>query len=113
MNNLIASFSVSKIFIWSFIKLSSLQKSVLLNNCGVYRFFGDCNGCVKGVSSGIADEIFDWSFGDSKDSIDGFRDVFHKANGGGFSLGTICNMNCCICNMNCFHNGVYYKSFAV
>ena len=63
--------------------------------------------------TGIADEIFDWAFGDSKDSIDGFRGVFDKANGGDFSVGTICNMNCCICNMNCFHNGVYYKSFAV
>ena len=38
--------------------------------------------------SGIADEIFDWAFGDSKDSIDGFRGVFDEANGGGFSVGT-------------------------
>ena len=88
MNNLIASLSVSKIFILSFIKLSSLQKSVSLNNCCVYRFFGDGNASVKGVLSGIADEIFDWAFGDSKDSIDGFRGVFDKANGGGFSVGT-------------------------
>ena len=79
MNNLIASFSVSKVFIQSFIKLSSLQKSVSLNNCGVYGFFGDFNGSVK---------IFDGSFGDSKDAVDGSRGVFDKVDGGGFSVGT-------------------------
>ena len=73
MNNLIASFPVSKVFIWSFVKLSSLQKS--LNNCGVCGFFGGFNGSVKGVSSGIADEIFNGSFGDSKDTVDGSRGV--------------------------------------
>ena len=79
MNNLIASFSVSKVFIQSFIKLSSLQKSVSLNNCGVCGFFGDFNGSVK---------IFDGSFGDSKDAVDGSRGVFDKVDGGGFSVGT-------------------------
>ena len=68
--SLIASFSVSKVFILSFIKLSSLQKSVSVNNCGVCEFFGDFNGSVKGVSGDIADEIFDGSFGDSKDTFD-------------------------------------------
>ena len=70
MNNLIDSFSVSKVFIWSFIKLSSPQKSVSLNNCGICGFFGNFNGFVKGVSSGVADEIFDKTFGDSKDTVD-------------------------------------------
>ena len=68
--------------------MSSLQKSVSLNNCGVCGIFGDFNGSVKGVSSGIADEIFDGSFGDSKDTVDGSRGVFDKVNGGGFSVGT-------------------------
>ena len=40
------------------------------------------------VSSGIADEIFDRGSGDSKDTADGFRNCFHKVNGGGFSVGT-------------------------
>ena len=88
MNNLIASFSVYKVFIWSFIKLSSLQKSVSLNNCAVCEFFGDFNGSVKGVSGGIVEEIFDGTFGDSKDPVDGSRGVFDKVNGGGFSVGT-------------------------
>ena len=88
MNNLIASFSVSKVFIQSLIKLSSLQKSVSLNNCGVCRFFGDFNGSVKGVLGGVAYEIFDGSFGDSKDTADGSRGVFDKVDGGGFSVGT-------------------------
>ena len=88
MNNLIASFSASKVFIWSFIKFSSLQKLVSLNNRGVFGFFGDFNGSSKGVSSGIADEIFDGAFGDSKDNVNGFGGVFDKANGGGFSVGT-------------------------
>ena len=57
MNNLIASFSVSKVFIRPFIKLSSLQKSVSLNNCGVCGFFGDFNGSVKGVSCGVAGDF--------------------------------------------------------
>ena len=65
--------------------MSSLQKSVSLNNCGdVCEFSGDFNGSVKGVSSGIADEIFDGAFGDTKDTVDGFRGVFDKSNGGGF-----------------------------
>ena len=88
MNNLIASFSVSKVFIWSFIKFSSLQKSVSLNNCGVFGFFDDFNGSAKGVLSCIAGEIFDWAFGDSKVIADGFKGVFEKANGGGFSVAT-------------------------
>ena len=61
--------------------MSSLQKSVSLNDCGVCGFFGDFNGSVKGVSGGIADEIFDGSFGDSKDTVDGSRCVFDKVNG--------------------------------
>ena len=72
MNNLIASFSVSKVFIQTFIKLSSLQKSVSLNNYGVCGFFGDFNGSVK---------IFDGSFGGSKDTVDGSRGVFDKVDG--------------------------------
>ena len=88
MNNLIALFSVSKIFVSSFIKLSFLQKSVSLNNCGVRGSLGDFKGSVNVVSSGIADEIFGRGFGDSKDTADGFRDCFHKVNGGGFSVGT-------------------------
>ena len=68
--------------------MSSLQKSVSLNICGVCGFFGDFNGSVKGVSSCIVDEIFDGAFGDSKDTVDGFRGVFDKSNGGGFSVGT-------------------------
>ena len=88
MNNLIASFSVSKVFIRSLIKLSSLQKSVSLNGCGICGVFGDFNGSVKGVSSSIADEISDGVFGDFKDTVDGSRGVFDKANRGGVSLGT-------------------------
>ena len=89
MTNLIALFFVSKIFVWSFIKLSFLQKSVSLNNCGVRGSLGDFKGSVNVVSSGIADEIFGRGFGDSKeDTADGFRDCFHKVNGGGFSVGT-------------------------
>ena len=38
--------------------------------------------------SGIADEIFDGIFGDFKDTFDGFRGVFDKCNGVGFSVGT-------------------------
>ena len=38
--------------------------------------------------SGIADEIFDGAFGDFKDTFDGFRGVFDKCNGVGFSVGT-------------------------
>ena len=68
--------------------MSSLRKSVSLNNCGVSGFFGDFNGSVKGVSGVIADEIFDGSFGDSKDTVDGSRGVFDKVNGGGFAVGT-------------------------
>ena len=44
----------------------------------------------KGVSGGTADEIFDGSFGDSKDTVDGSRGVFDKVNGGGFSVGRVC-----------------------
>ena len=61
--------------------MSSLQKPVSLNNCGVCGCFGDFDGSVKGVSSAIADEIFDRAFGDSKDTVDGFRGVFDKSNG--------------------------------
>ena len=71
-----------------FIKLSSLQKSLSLNNCGEREFFWDFNGTVKGVSSGIADEIFDWTFGDSKGIVESFRGVFDKAIGGGFAVTT-------------------------
>ena len=61
---------------------------VSLNNCDVWEFFCDFNGSVKGLSSGIADEIFDGTFGAFKDTFDGFRGVFDKSNGGGFSVGT-------------------------
>ena len=88
MNNLIALFSVSKVLIWSFIKFSSLQKSVLVNNCSVFWFFGGFIGSAKGVSCGIVDEIFGGAFGDSKDTVYGFRCVSDDANGGGFSVGT-------------------------
>ena len=88
MNNLIVLFSVSKVFIWSFIKFSSLQKSASLNNCGVFWFFGGFIGSAKGVSSGIVDEIFGGAFGDSKDTVYGFRGVFDDSNGGGFCVGT-------------------------
>ena len=88
MNNLIASFSVSTVFIWSFIKFSSLQKSVTLNNYGVFVFFWWLNGSAKVFSSGIADEIFDGAFGDSKDTVGSLRVIFDKANGRGFSIGT-------------------------
>ena len=88
MNSLIASFSVSKGFTRFFIKLSSLQKSVSLNDYGVCGLFDDFNGSVKGVSSGIADEISGGAFGGSKYTVDGFRGVFDKSNGGGFSVGT-------------------------
>ena len=88
MNNLIASFSVSKVFIGCFIKYSSQQKSVSRNNCGIFWFFGGFNGSAKGVSSGVTDEIFSGAFGDSKDTVDDFRGVFDEANGGGFSVGT-------------------------
>ena len=54
----------------------------------MWIFWCDFNGSVKGVSGGIADEIFDGSFGDSKDTVDGSRGVFDKVNGGGFSVGT-------------------------
>ena len=53
--------------------------------CG---FFDDFNGSVKGVSGGIADEIFDGDFEDSKDAAYGSRGVFDKVNGGGFSVDT-------------------------
>ena len=46
------------------------------------------NGSVKGVSSGIVDEIFDGAFEDSKDTVDCFRGAFDKVNGGDFSVGT-------------------------
>ena len=69
MNNLINSFSVSKVFIQSFIKLSSLQKSVSLYCCGVCGVFDDFNGSVEGVSSGIVNDISDEAFGDSKDTV--------------------------------------------
>ena len=68
--------------------MGSLQKSVSLNNCGVCGFFGDFNGSVKGISSGIADDIFDGAFGDTKDTVDGFRGAFDKSNGGGFPVCT-------------------------
>ena len=86
--------------------------SVSLNNCGVCGFYGDCNGSVKGVSSGTPDVTFDGAFGDSKDTADGFRGVFDKSNGV-FSLQVLNCRLVCICNMNCFHNGVCYKYFAV
>ena len=47
----------------------------------MWIFWCDFNGSVKGVSGGIADEIFDGSFGDSKDTVDGSRCVFDKVNG--------------------------------
>ena len=53
--------------------------------CG---FFGDFNGSNKGCSGGIADEIFDGSFRDSKDTVAGSRGAFNKVNGGGFFVGT-------------------------
>ena len=56
--------------------------------CDVCGFFGDFNGSAKCVSSGIADEIFDGAFGVTKGTVDGFRGVFGKSNGGGFSVGT-------------------------
>ena len=64
--------------------MSSLHKLVSLNNCGVCGFFGS----VKGVSSGTADEVLDGAFGDSKDTVDGYRSVFDKVTGGGFSVST-------------------------
>ena len=71
------------------------------------------NGSVKGVSSGIVDEIFDGAFEDSKDTVDCFRGAFDKVKWGWF----LCRYrNCqlvCIHDMNCLHNRVYYKSFAV
>ena len=48
----------------------------------MWIFWCDFNGSVKGVSGGIADEIFDGSFGDFKDTVDGSRGVFGKVNGG-------------------------------
>ena len=48
----------------------------------MWIFWCDFNGSVKGVSGGIADEIFDGSFGDFKDTVDGSRGVFDKVNGG-------------------------------
>ena len=86
--------------------------SVSLNNCGVCWFCGDCNGSVKGVSSGTADGTFDGAFGDSKDTAEGFRGVSNKSNGV-FSPQLLNCRLVCIRNMNRFHNGVYYKSFAV
>ena len=49
----------------------------------MWIFWCDFNGSVKGVSGGIADEIFDGSFGDFKDTVDGSRGVFDKVNGRG------------------------------
>ena len=49
----------------------------------VWIFWCDFNGSVKGVSGGIADEIFDGSFGDFKDTVGGSRGVFDKVNGRG------------------------------
>ena len=43
---------------------------------------------------------------------DGFRGVSNKSNGV-FSLQLLNCRLVCIRNMNRFHNGVYYKSFAV
>ena len=68
--------------------MSFLQKPVSLNDCGACRVFGDFNGSVERVSSGIADEISDGAFGDSEDTVDGSRGVFDKANEGGVSVGT-------------------------
>ena len=49
--------------------------------CG---FFDDFNGSVKSVSGGIADEIFNGDFEDSKDAAYGSRGVFDKVNWGWF-----------------------------
>ena len=68
--------------------MSSLQKSVSLNGCGVCRVLGDFNGSPKGVSSGIADEISHGPFGDYKDTVDDFRGVFDRANGSDVSVST-------------------------
>ena len=97
MDNLIASFSVSKVFVWSFNKLSSLQKLVSLNDYGVCGVFGDFNGPVKGVLSGIADEISDEAFKDSRETVYGSRGVFNKANG--VPVGQLVRIR----NRNCLH----------
>ena len=65
----------------------SLQRLVSLNGCGVCGVFDDVNGSVKGVSSAIAAGVSDGAFGCSKDTVDGSRGVFDKANGGGLSVG--------------------------
>ena len=81
---------------YTIIKLSSLHKSLSLNDGGVCAVFGDFNGSfngvsgfpsVEGVSRSIVDAIFDGAFGVSKDTVDGRRGIFDKANGSGFSVG--------------------------
>ena len=74
------SFSVSKVSVRSFTKLSSFQKSVSLNVVGACEVFVNFNGFVKVFSRSIADKISDAASGDSKDTADGSRAVFDKAN---------------------------------
>lgn len=73
-------FSVSKVSVRSFTKLSYFQKSVSLNGVGACEVFVNFNGFVKVVSRSIADKISDAASGDSKDTADGSRAVFDKAN---------------------------------
>ena len=94
MNILIFTFSVSK----GFIRSSNwvLYISHFHWMTAVYVQFGDFNGSfngvsgfpsVEGVSSSIVDAIFDGAFGVSKDTVDGRRGIFDKANGSGFAVG--------------------------
>ena len=68
-----------------------------LNDYDVCGVFGDFNGPVKGVLSGIADEISDEAFKDSRETVYGSRGVFNKANG--VPVGQLVRIR----NRNCLH----------